>query len=251
MKEQPSISVILPVLHMNEDHLEMTISCIKRMRARAYGRKFQLVVIETLSKDLNPKLQNELQIDQYIHFADRTRYTKDFNAGVDLASGDYLVHTGNDVLVNDGWLDALLEPFEKYTDCGVSSLSAVEPKHTIGLKEPMNLIVEGMYGPIMMCKKDWRLDEEYIGAASDNDLIMRLYTKGFRAYRNYASVVEHESAQTWKGLNDTENMRHGIDLFYKRWAGSPWLIFMLMKNGVVQYGHEHLAVGTGEKEVVV
>ena len=247
---KPKISVVLPILHKNEDHLHMTWQCLQQLRWKPGCDDIEVIIVETESAMLEPHKDSPiLDIDKYIHIDKRTRYTTDFNIGCDAAEGDFIVHIGNDVLLREGWANALLRPFELFPDCGVTTLAVVERKtevhaeRCIGPGEPLEFIVEGMYGPIMMFRKGWLLDEDYIGAASDNDLVMRMYEDGLRAYRNCAVVVEHLDNQTWKDIPDDANMDEGIALFEERWKGSPWLIYHLMRKGLVMYGQEHVGMG--------
>lgn len=235
------VSVVLPLLLPDQFTVALTEFCIKSMRVCA-DQPFELVVVETGSEHF----KGHPLVDKYLHVPQKRGYTKDFNEGCELATGEYIVHMGNDVIVNDGWVGALLEPFERFNDCGVSACSATEPGAFIGPRLPMpGLIVEGMFAPMMMFHKRWRLDEAYEGGYSDSDLIMRIYTEGLRAYRNCRVVVHHMDRITWmrayKDRGRTQ-IQAGEELFYQRWDGSPLMMFQVIKSGASVYGHEHESI---------
>ncbi len=231
----PSTSVILPVLLGHEWHYHLTEFVVKTMRCTA--PPFELVIVETGSKKL------EHLADVYIHRPERTTLVKDSNAGFDASHGDFRIQTGNDVIMKPGWLEALHEPFLKYKDCGISTLSVAEPGAFIGPRQPQALIVEAMYGPLMMFRKEWKLDPVYISMASDNDLVMRIYNAGLRSYRNCRVQVFHLGGVTWgsaySAAESKQNQDEGLKTFYERWGDSPLMMLHMFRRGGVAFGREH------------
>ena len=241
------ISVVLPLLLPDLFTVALTEFCIKAMRMEAADPDYQLVVVETGSRYFDPQAGGPkdpmLRIDNWIYRPSKTTYVEDWNVGADAAEGDYLVHMGNDVIVGKHWDKALLEPFEKYNDCGVSSTSAAEPgRRAIGPQQVGPLIVEGMFAPMMMFDKEWRLDPAYEGGYSDSDLIMRIYDAGKRAYRNCASRCIHLDRVTWeRAYSDRgeQQIASGERLFYERWGNSPLMMYGVIRAGGWMYGREH------------
>lgn len=232
-----AISVVLPVVHKHEWQLVMTRYCVEMMRT-CTERKFQLVIVETgksmrACKDL---------ADRYIHVREFGNPTKDVNLGVDAAQGEYVVYTGNDILMKPGWLEALLEPFEKFDDCGMSTLAVGEPGAMVGSPEPRG-IVEGMYGPLTMFAKGWRYDESFRSMRADDDLAMRICNAGLRCYRNNRVSVFHLMRQTFDTVfsqKERDEIRAEADaLFRRRYQDSPlWMANMILAGHVI-YGREH------------
>jgi len=236
------ISVVLPLLLPDRLSVEMTRFCLACLYENAADKEFELMIVETGSRHFE-----EYGRGRYLHFPDKRTYVRDWNAGADAASGEFLVHIGNDVFVGDSWDKALLEPFERFKDCGVSTTSCVEPgAPPIGHEREVDLIVEGVFTPLMMFCKEWRFDEEYEGGYSDNDLIMRMYSQGLRSYRNYASVATHLRMVTFRKLPDkgAGQLLRGEDTFYRRWRGNPMHIYSMLRMGRVEYGREHLAAAS-------
>jgi hypothetical protein len=247
------ISVVLPVLDLSDPFMfELTRFVIKALRLNTQ-LEYELVVVETLSARLRrwSHSHSELafdeqagRIDQYIHCPEKTNGVKDTNLGINAASGDIIIVTANDIIVTAGWLEAIVECFERCADCGLASLSASEPGHLVGPAKRLPLIVEGSYTPIMAFRKGWALDEAYAGGYSDSDLIMRIYAAGMRAYRHCGVQVHHLNHLTIKtrGMAGHQEIADGEKLFYERWGGSPLMMFQVIKFGGSIYGREHEAL---------
>lgn len=241
------ISVVLPLLLPNQQCIEMTRFCLSLLYLNA-TKPYELVIVETGSEEFMgyPGMPTQNLSVKYVHFSEKTNYVHDWNAGADAATGDFLVHIGNDVFVGDQWDAALMEPFEKYPDCGVSCTSAVEPgAPTIGHHRPLpGVIAEAVFTPFMMFRKQWRFDPVYEGGYSDNDLIMQMYSKGLRSYRSFSSVATHLRMVTFRAMGGDQGagqILKGEDIFYERWRGSPLYAYSMLRAGRVEYGREHFA----------
>jgi len=168
--------------------------------------------------------------DKHIR-CEKANVVKDTNQAIDAATGDYIVHTGNDIFMKPGWLEALLECF-KIPDCGAATLASSDLKH-----KPTNSIMEGIYGPLFMFKKGWRFDEDYENIFGDTDMIMRIYASGKRSYRNWNVVVTHLYQQTFQPMDGKQNLAERFDkfkkLFIQKHHQSNLLIFKILVDGVV------------------
>jgi hypothetical protein len=224
------ISVILPVKTNDQFHIELAEFAINTMRLRT-RKKFELVVVEYGGRELKDIC--DLHIERL-----PSSYTEDMNEGQDQASGDTIVHTSIEVVVGDAWIEALLEPFDLFPDCGITTTSV----KGIGDLLPARKIIEGMNGNLMMFRKPWKLDTAFSRRHSDSDLVMRMYMSGLRAYRNYRSVayvLEGITAKSVKeGSRRHEEHKHGEMLFRTRYASSPlWMGKMILK-GELKHGEE-------------
>lgn len=234
------VSVILPVkLSADAEWLiELTEFAINTMRMHT-KRKFQLIILESSGRELKGLA------DIHVKCAADSNYVKDFNSGIDIADGKYIVHVANDIIVGPEWLEALLEPFERIKDCGASTISVAEPGAIVGSRDPSRQIIEGMYGPLMMFPAGWKFDEAFSGLHSDSDLIMRIYQAGLRSYRNHRAMAYHLDGLTWrKNTNEktrADQRREADMLFRARYKDSPlWMAKMILRGGVI-YGREHEA----------
>lgn len=212
----------------------MTRCCIEIMRCTT-AVPFQLVVVDTQPPD------NSFQkhADVWMPRSERSTYVKDFNDGVDAAAGDFIVQMGNDIFTKPGWLEGLLECFERFKDCGAASLGAQEVGASLA-HQPIDFITEGWYGPLMMWRKDWRLDNGFESIMSDSDLVMRLYQAGLRCYRNHKVIILHLNTQTHDGRSqDYQAMtERALQMFVGKWGRSPLWPAQMILRGNVQFGRE-------------
>ena len=241
----PAVTIVLPILIREPWQKMMTESCIKIMQSTTQV-PYELIVVETQSRELDPTEHGPTSGNgawwnyRYIHRPERTSLVADLNAGIDAASGDYIGWIGNDIITKPGWLEALLDCFTRYQDCGIASLAAQEVGAALN-HQPGDFIIEGWYGPLVLFKKGWRLDEA-AGILCESDLIMQLYHAGLRAYRNHKVVILHLYQQTFaneSGWNDERAQRETRQRFMERWGSSPlWAASMILRGGVI-FGKEY------------
>lgn len=178
------ISVVIPTLIRNTEQEALTHKCIDA----AYKNTkipFELVIVETETNLFANKA------DVHIYERLRTSSTRSINRGFRCASGELIALLTNDVIVDENWLEHLIEPFDK-VDCGISTLATDQFNH-----EKKDEIKEGIwFGCAMIPKEEAWFDENYQNSWDDSDLIMRVYLKGRKMYRNYKSVVHHKPGQT-------------------------------------------------------
>ena len=143
----------------------------------------------------------------------KTTSGKSINRAFRCASGTFVALLTNDVIVDDNWLEHLIEPFEKFEDCGISTLACDQLKH-----EKKDEIAEGIwFGLALLPKEEAWFDELYENSWDDSDLIMRVYLKGRKMYRNYKSVVHHKPGQTlYADPTHQEKYLRSRDYFIKK-----------------------------------
>ena len=265
MNPVPKISVVLPVLAPTPFLRAMTEFAIKALRCNAV-EPFELIVAEAVHDHFDPESLSSghgtmsvkqsgglwnydplLKIDKYLNFNPKIGGIKESNAAIDVATGEFIVLAGTDVIVPPGWDAELLRVFAEAPDCGAAALSAFEPNATIGPREPLDLVVEGMFSPFMMIRnhQGWRWDEAYQRIYQDSDLILRMRAKGLHPYRSCRAHVWHLGSVTNKGAGPehaaecARALAHDERLFYRRWGKSPTATFAMMRGGAQIYGHEH------------
>ena len=222
-KEYPKVSVIMPIIIQFDWQVYMTEAAIKIFKCTTKV-PFELIIVETISN------QFKGQGDKYIHFEDRKSYTRDFNAAIDIASGDILVQIANDVFVQEGWLEALLQCFE-IKDCGAATLASKELRHTL-----YDVICESVSCPIILAfKKGYKFDEDFPNVMSDVDLIMRIYNDGYRMYRNMRAIYSHLAEQTVRHIYTKEeiedNSKKYVELFKQKHQDSHLLMYHILATG--------------------
>lgn len=252
---RPKISVVLMLLTPTAFLRAMTEFSIKALRINADDPNFELVVVEADGEHFEkygPEGRTriatdvDLRIDKYVSFNPKIGGVKELNAGIDLCTGEYIVFTGNDIFVPAHWDTELRKPFDMYSDCGISSLSAKEPGAIVGPGINHPIIVEGMYSPFCMWQRrttlPYRMDEAYIKVYQDSDFVMRMYGAGKRAYRNCNAHVHHLARMTSDNVEVDKHKRElaaDEETFYQRWQHSPLMIYGMIRYGKWHYGQEH------------
>ncbi len=214
------ISVVLPI-YLSKPHLkEMTEECIRQAK-RNPGVDIEWVIVETEST----YFINEA--DVYIYEKYKTTPNHSINNAFKLCSGDYVVFLGNDVFVEDLWCKYLLDCFDQKKDCGLATLGNNEHNDEIS-----NDIVEQIYFSICMFRKeDAFFDTNYDDLFDDTDMIMRVYARGEKCYKNKRGFVKHLNHQTY-GLQDLslDKNRRQREYFIKKWEKYSYLpIFNVLK----------------------
>jgi GT2 family glycosyltransferase len=243
------ISVVLCVLTPTPFLRAMTEFTIKTLRCHA-DNDFELVVVEAAGNWFEPSVLEKQSglvpgdYTKYLNFTPKIGCVRELNEGLRAASGDFVVCTGNDVIVPPHWDTELLRCFEERQDCGVASLSAFEPGAIIGPPQAQDRVVEGMYSPFMMFRAGERMDEDYVKIYQDSDFVMRVYERGQRAYRSCRAHVHHLLRMTSDRVDNVGHNRdlaHDERLFYQRWGRSPLAMFGMIRAGHQIYGREHEA----------
>ncbi len=259
------ISVVLCVLTPTPFLRAMTEFAIRTLRMHA-DNEFELVVVEAEGNYFNPQYRSGWAdgtatvvmlpleergktdgADVYLNFTPKIGCVKELNKGLEAATGDFIVCTGNDVIVPPHWDTELLRCFDERKDCALASLSALEPGWVVGPAQTMDMIVEGNYSPFCMFRKGEVFDEAYTKIYQDSDLVMRIYERGQRAYRSCRAHVHHLCRMTSDRVDPTGHDRQlaqDEQLFYSRWEKSPLMMFGMIRYGRWQYGLEHQSFTT-------
>lgn len=238
-----TVSVVLALLTPTPFLRAMTEFAIKTLRAHA-DHPFELVVVEAAHNYFESPDETGVKADKYLNFTPKIGAVRELNKGLEIATGDFVLCTGNDVIVPPHWDTELLRCFDERADCGVASLSAFEPGAVIGPPQALDRIVEGMYSPFMMFRRGERMDEAYRKIYQDSDFVLRVYERGQRAYRSCRAHVHHLLRMTSDRVDPeahNADLAHDEWLFYQRWGKSPLAMFGMIRSSYMVYGREHEA----------
>lgn len=232
-----NVSVVVPCLTEQEWQVELTKAVISIARLTTEV-PFELIVAEAAGfPSAGGYFSSHGPTDvpcKHFYNSQKGSANADMNKGMDLASGDVVVLLTNDVFVKPGWLEALLECFERVPDCGMASLGTSDHR-----EQSVNVITEGLWCPLMALRNrpDFRFDAETFPSYwGDSDLVMRVYNAGFRAYRNRRVVCDHLGRATntpshpQGGSGEIEAARQR---FVARHGPSHQLIFRVLMDGLI------------------
>lgn len=218
-----TIDVVVPVYIKTPKHLAMSINCLCRAKELT-NVKYNTIIVETGTNYLSD------HADIHIYERQRTTATKSMNRAFFCCSAEFTVLLTNDVRVNEGWLEALCECFEKKEDCGAATLASTQFSHK---KE--NKIEEGIWGSVFMLPTEYaQFDDNYVNSWDDSDLWMQIYSSGYKMYRNFNSIVEHEPGQTHYGdPTHADNYEKNRKYFEYKWRNSKLPLYQILTKGYV------------------
>lgn len=185
------VSIVLPTLIRNTEQFNTTIKCIELARKHTKV-PFELIIVETETNYL------EDLADTYIHFDTKTCSTKDINSGFAAATGSYVGLLTNDVYVSEGWLEALLETFDKRKDCGIATLASTQ----FGEKQQQGKIEQWVWCSVFLTRRDYLVKHNYFDADNfpqvfdDTDFVTKICLDGLLPYKNFGCVVHHKIGMT-------------------------------------------------------
>ena len=121
--EAPRVSIVVPVYGQPL----LTFTCLKSVRAHSPAGRYEVIVVD----DASPvPAQAELAAVTGVRF-ERNDANRGFiascNRGAALARGDIVVFLNNDTIVTPGWLDALVEVFDRHPDAGLVGAKLIYP----------------------------------------------------------------------------------------------------------------------------
>lgn len=180
--------------------------------------------------------------DTLIRLSENSGFAKACNAGLEWAleqDVQYIGCANNDIEVYEGWLEALIEPFDKFTGVGITGIvhskDRNEAKRSKGRKITEGGLLNGRMqnGGLWLSTKEVLdkvgiFDEQFeIGGEEDVDLFLRLRdTYGYYIVMSDKSMFWHkEGATRWneeiqpgyvQRNREAENRNH--NRFAKKWG---------------------------------
>ncbi len=123
VSDEPVVSIIIPVYNQ----WLYTAACLRSMAETACRTSFEIVIVDDHSSDETAQRLASVGGLVKIHNETNLGFIGSCNRGAEEARGKYLVLLNNDTQVLDGWLDALLDTFERFPDTGIAGASLVYP----------------------------------------------------------------------------------------------------------------------------
>ena len=235
---EPKVSIL--VTACNE--WNYTYGCLRSLSRHKIHAPYEIIFGDDASTDMNKDAEQYFHGIKAVHNKERMNYLGNVNNIAKLAKGEYFVLLANDaVIVQDCWIDRMLEMMEADADIGIISGKywiPIEGKYDTAFDygdgwEEIRLGTEGLPQSVdfvwpvasMVRRAAWEsvggFSGEFLPAfCEDNDLCLKLIQKGYRCV--YAPDIEtiHFRGTSYERNEDVRRLlEKNRALFISKWKG--------------------------------
>ncbi|RAH96555.1 glycosyl transferase family 2 [Acuticoccus sediminis] len=125
--ETPDVSVVIPA----HNKFEITYHGLCALLVARNKASFEVIVVDDGSSDRTTGLADLVSGIRVIRNDTAQRFIRACNQGVAASKGRYVVLLNNDTEPTVGWLDALIDPFERFEDVGLTGAKLLYPDGTL------------------------------------------------------------------------------------------------------------------------
>ena len=194
----PKISIVIPCYWASNELIKITRNCLESMELELPD---EVIVVD----DGSPLSMSELLAEMgtilpqtiVVPLEKNQGFPAAVNTGLEVASGDILIISNNDITFTPGWLTGLLKPLQE----GYSISSVVTSDQ--GWETRDEITENDRFGSLWAMKREvydtlGGLDEQFgTGTFEDADYYLRAKEAGFKIGKNWNTLVEHIGRATF------------------------------------------------------
>ncbi|MFZ7094084.1 glycosyltransferase [Primorskyibacter sp. 2E233] len=244
--KNPDVSIVIPA----HNKVKVTYAGLCALLLAWNKASFEVILVDDASTDETATLEDLVSGITVIHNEEPMRFIRACNAGVAKARGKYVVLLNNDTEPTTGWLDALIDGFDRFPNVGLVGSKLLYPDGTLqdaggiiwGSGDPWNYgnrqnpneprfsyarQADYLSGAALMTTREiW---EEVGGLSSylepmyfeDTDLSFKVRDAGYTTWFVPSSVVYHYEGMT-SGTSTASGFKRFQEVnrpkFKRRWA---------------------------------
>jgi len=119
----PRVSIIIPA----HNNWTMTLKCLWSIASDLAAVAYEVIVVNDASTDVTEPALNQISGLRVLNLVENQGFVRAVNAGAALALGELIVLLNNDVEVQRGWLDALVDAIDQEEDIGLVGSRLIYP----------------------------------------------------------------------------------------------------------------------------
>lgn len=207
------MSKMVSIIILNWNGREILRNCLNSIKKHTKYKNHEVIVVDQGSKDGSIEmLRKEFPYVRLVRNKENVGIPKGSNQGMKIAKGDYFIFLGNDTLVTDGWMEALVEVAE--SDSRIASVGAtLIDKKQMGMVRPENYEKRraSVCSAAMLMK---RKAFDYIGyydeknftpyGGDETDWNLQAWNLGYKVIETKRSVVVHIGSVDTKRQNPNQ-----------------------------------------------
>lgn len=221
MSMKPTVSIIV-LTYNSVKHLPALFESL----AKQLYTPLEIIVVDNASSDATIQWLEQqaiITIDHCIKNSTNDWYAKGNNAGIKIATGDYILFCNDDVVLEPDYVTKIIETFQKNDQLGIVGGKLLKnDKQTIDttglvMKRSRQVVnrgenlrdtgqynkpeyIFGISGALLMIKRsaleairyqDEYIDEDFIAYKDDVDLSWRMWRAGYSVYYEPSAVAYH------------------------------------------------------------